>query len=198
MVQTLAKTWWLLAIAGVLDAIYSLVNTFMQRPDGSLALRAFVHKSTFQDLGILALAAGVCAVIAGLLTIRNIGAWLLVLHGLALSALGAIFLFWRGPLAFRTVALLLIVMAVSLAILAGAFLRILRNCAGARFPLGFAGLVLAGFALVFLSLGFGAFRLPRPELLNVWMGSFFGFIAICLVWSALRLHRFRKANAATL
>ena len=36
MTQRLIKNWWLLALGGVLYAMYSAMNFFMQRSDGSL------------------------------------------------------------------------------------------------------------------------------------------------------------------
>lgn len=191
MIQTLTKTWWLLALAGVLDAVYSVMNIVMQRPDGSLALRTFVHRSTMLDMGMLALAAGVCTIAGGLWISRNRKAWLFMLNGAALSTLGLIFLFWRGPLAFRTIALLLIVMAVSAGILALTAALNLRDHVSDKWLLGLAGALAAGFALTFFVLGFGWIRLARPELLNLWMGSFFAFSAICLLGLAVRLHNLR-------
>lgn len=191
MIQTLTKTWWLLALAGVLDAVYSVMNIVMQRPDGSLALRTFVHRSTMLDMGMLALAAGVCTIAGGLWISRNRKAWLFMLNGAALSTLGLIFLFWRGPLAFRTIALLLIVMAVSAGILALTAALNLRGHVSDKWLLGLAGALAAGFALTFFVLGFGWIRLARPELLNLWMGSFFAFSAICLLGLAVRLHNLR-------
>jgi uncharacterized membrane protein HdeD (DUF308 family) len=106
MIQTLIKNWWLLALCGVLDAIYSVMNFFMQRPDGSLTLRTFVNnRGTLVYMGMLALAAGACIIAAGIWSSRKGKSWLLVLNGLACSTLGLIFTFWTGPLAFRTVAL---------------------------------------------------------------------------------------------
>ncbi len=78
----------------------------MQRPDGSIALRTLVHRGTLFDMGRLALAAGSCTIAAGIWIFRNRKAWLLALNGLALCTLGLILLFWRDPLAFRTIALL--------------------------------------------------------------------------------------------
>jgi uncharacterized membrane protein HdeD (DUF308 family) len=189
--QTLTKTWWLLALAGIFDAVYSVINVFMQRPDGSLALRTFVRRGTVFDMGMLALAAGACTIAAGLWISRNRKAWFFVLNGAALSTLGLIFLFWRGPLAFRTIALLLIVMAVSAGILALAAALNLRGHVSDKWLLGLAGALAAAFALTFFVLGFGWIRLARPELLNLWMGSFFAFSAICLLGLAVRLHNLR-------
>lgn len=91
MIRTLIKNWWLLALCGVLEAMYSFVNLFMQDPDGFLILRTQVWKSTIVLLGRLALAAGVCTIAAGIWRSANGKSRLLVLNGLSLSALGLIF-----------------------------------------------------------------------------------------------------------
>lgn len=190
MIQTLTKTWWLLVLAGVFDASYALVNIFMQRPDGSIALRTLAHRGTVFDMGRLALAAGVCTIASGIWISRNRKAWLLVLNGLAVSTLGLILLFWRGPLAFRTIALLIVVMAISIGILALATVRNLQGHAPDKWLLGITGAALVGFALVFILLGFGWIRPAQPAALtlNLWMGAFFGLSAICMLGLGLRLH----------
>jgi uncharacterized membrane protein HdeD (DUF308 family) len=189
MIQTLAKTWWLLALCGVLEATYSLMNVFMQRPDGSLTLRTFVLRGTMVQMGMLALAAGVCMAAAGIWSSTKGKAWLLVLNGVALSVLGLIFMFWRGRLAFRTIALLIVVMALSIGIFELATARTPRRPVVDKWFLGSIGVASVGFAVVFLALGFRWIHFTQPESLNLWMGSFFGFSAICMLALALRLHR---------
>jgi uncharacterized membrane protein HdeD (DUF308 family) len=157
----------------------------MQRPDGSLGLRTFALKSTVEQMGLLAIAAGACTMAAGIWSNGTRKAWLVVVNGAALGALGLILRFWRGPLAFRTIALLLIVMALSLgiaALRASRHSRVVRTAAG----------VLIGFGSAFLVLGFGWIRPAAPEWLNVWMGAFFGFSAVCLAAFAMRLRGLTK------
>lgn len=50
--QTLIKNWWLLALCGVLDAIYSVTNLFMRGPDGALTLRTFATRGTAVQMGM--------------------------------------------------------------------------------------------------------------------------------------------------
>jgi uncharacterized membrane protein HdeD (DUF308 family) len=195
IIQMLIKNWWLLALCGVLDAIYSVMNFFMQRPDGSLALRPFVNnRSTVVHMGMLALAAGACTIAAGIWSSRKGKSWLLVLNGLACSALGMIFTFWTGPLAFRTVALLIVVMAISVGIDELATARTLRRHLADEWLLAAAGVVSVGFALSFLAFAFGWIKLePRlPDQSLFWLGSYFGFSAICMLGLALRLHSLRS------
>ena len=80
MIQTLMKNWGLLALCCVLDAMYSVMNFFMQRPAGSLTrrtLRTFVHRGTVVHMGMLALAAGACTITAGVWNSRTGKSWLL-------------------------------------------------------------------------------------------------------------------------
>lgn len=174
--HTLMKNWWLLALAGVLEAAYAAANLFMQSPDGSLTLRTFAVRSTMLLVGTLALAAGTCTIAAGLWTSPR-KSWLLVLHGLAFCALGWLLRFWTGPLAFRTIAALIVVMALS----AGIF-----ELAAHKWLLSLAGATSVGFALVFLAMAFLWIRPQTAESSFVWMGSYFGFSALCLLALALR------------
>ena len=190
MIQTLKKNWWLLAFGGIFDAMLSAMNFFVQRPDGSLALRTTVDvNGTLVLMGELALAAGVCTIAAGIWTSGKGRAWFLVLNGLACGALGAIFTFRATrPIAFRTIALLIVVMAISIGIYALATARTGRPVLG-KWLLGAAGAVAVGFALVFLAMAFRRLnveRRPLPDFL--WFGSYFGFSAICKLGQALRLH----------
>jgi uncharacterized membrane protein HdeD (DUF308 family) len=182
MIQTLSKNWWLLALAGVFDAMLSAMNFFMQSPDGSLTLRTTVrYAGTLEQMGMLALAAGVCMIAAGIWSPREGRSWFLVLNGLALSALGSIFAFWANrPIAFRTIALLTVVMAIGIGIYELTTAQALRHHVMAKWLLGAAGAVSVGFALVFLALAFRQLNVERSPLTDfLWFGSYYGFSAIC-------------------
>jgi uncharacterized membrane protein HdeD (DUF308 family) len=167
--RTLIGDRWLLALCGLLEATYGLVNLFAPGPHGSVPLVV---------LGRLALAAGVCAVVAGIWRFKDGISWLLALHGLAVIALGALLLFWTGPLAFRTIALLFVLMAIS----AGIFAFTNAQTAGHRWFLLVTGAASVGFALAFLALGFDWANLPRQnETLNLWMSSYFALSAAFMV-----------------
>jgi uncharacterized membrane protein HdeD (DUF308 family) len=198
IIQMLIKNWWLLALCGVLDAIYSVMNFFMQRPDGSLTLRTFVQRGTVVHMGMLALAAGACTIAAGIWSSRKGKSWLLVLNGLACSTLGLLFAFWTGRLAFRTVALLIVVMAMSIGIYELAAARTLRRHRADEWLLGAAGVVSVGFALAFFAFVCRSIKLEpgSPAQTLLWLGSYFGFSAICMLGLALRLHNLRAMARA--
>ena len=117
-----------------------------------------------------------------------------MLNGLALSALGLICLFWTGRLAFRTVALLFVVMALSIGILELATALTLRRHVANEWFLGLAGAASVGFALAFLALAFRWIKPEQPTSLFLWMSSYFGFSAVCMMGFALRLNSLRAAN----
>jgi uncharacterized membrane protein HdeD (DUF308 family) len=190
MIQTLIKNWWLLALCGVLDAIMSVLYLIMQDRDSPITFSAW--GGTIVLLGKLALAAGACTIAAGIWRSAKGKCWLLVLNGLALSALGLIcYKLARYRISFLTVALLIILMAISIGILqlvTARTLRRQRHVADAWF-LGLAALTSVGFALAFLALGFRWINIEpgsHPDLL--WLGFYFGFSAICMLGLALRLH----------
>ncbi len=187
MVETLSKNWWLLALGGVLEAIYSALNFFMPSPDTFLTLRTVVHRGTVLDMGMLALAAGSCTIVAAIWSSRKRKSWLLMLNGLAGSALGLILLFWTGSLAFQTVALLVAAMAMSLGIYELATARTLRRHLAGEWLLGTAGIASLGFALAFLAFVFRWIELDpgSPAQTLLWLGSYFGFSAICKLCLAL-------------
>jgi hypothetical protein len=191
VVQMLRKNWWLLALCGVFDAIVSVIYF-------SHAGSGFHRQSSARLLGEFTLAGGVCMIAASAWNFTKGKSWLLALRGLACSALGAIFAFWKGPLRFQTIALLVVVMAVSIAVYEFSTARVLwpHYFASAQAPghalRGFlksewlpiaAGVIGVGFALAFLGFVFHWIRLEpaSPGQTLRWLGSFFGFCAICML-----------------
>jgi hypothetical protein len=190
LIQTLTKNWWLLALCAVLDGIISVIYFIMQGADGPLTFDSW--HSTIMLLGKLAMAAGACTIAAGILRSTNGKCWLLVLNGVALGALGLIQYGFTGlRISFLTVALLVILMAMSMGILEFVILRTLwhqRHVADAWF-LALAGVASVGFALAFLALGFRWIKIePGSHADLLWLGSYFGFSAIGMLGLALRLH----------
>ena len=179
----MSKTWWLLALCGVLDALNAAMNLLMLDPEGSLSLRKVGLPGAVWDMSMLALAAGACAIAAGLLNSGRDNSWLLSLHGLALAAFGLIGLspLVRGPLSFRPVSLLFVVMALSIAAFALA--------TSGQWFLKVAGAASIGFALSFFAVGFHLVRPGSPYFFWIWMSSYFGFCAIFMLWLAFRVHR---------
>ncbi|HEY7208947.1 MAG TPA: hypothetical protein VH477_01640 [Bryobacteraceae bacterium] len=167
------KNRWLLLICGVLNLAIAVL--YFQHADyGYTALRDMLL------LGRLMLAAAACTIAAGAWAYADGRRWLLVLNGLGLSALGLLF---NGVFGFKirllTIALVLIVMALSLAVLT------LEN---ARLHTLFriAGMVLIAFAGIFAALGFHLVLLgPESRADAVWIGSYFAFSAMVLFGLAL-------------
>jgi hypothetical protein len=190
LICELTKTWWLLALCGVLDAMQAAMNLLMLNPDGSLSLRRFGLPNAVWEMGMLALAAGACAIAAGVWSSGRNNCWLLSLHGLALGSFGLIGLspLVRGPLSFRPVALLFVVMAAGLGAFALGTARTLGRGAAERWILSLAGAVSIGFAFSFVAVGFAWVRLGSPQFFWIWMSSYFGFCAIFMLWLAQRVH----------
>lgn len=89
---TLSKTWWLLALCGILHAMQATIRLLFLNL--SLISRAFGSPShAAWDLGLLASLAGACTLAAGLWSAGKDHSWLLLLHGLALGAFGAILVY---------------------------------------------------------------------------------------------------------
>ena len=192
MTQSLVKSWWLLALCGVFDALFAVLIVLMGNPDGYPNLRTLIHSSaTFSPFGLLALAAGVCTIAASVWSSRRDHSWLLVLNGLACSSLGL--LFTLGTTRFRTIALVVVIMAVSTGLYALATARTLRRHLLDEWLFGTAGVVSVGFAVAFLAFVLRWIKLdpsPSAQTFN-WLGSYFGFTAICMVGLALRSNGLR-------
>ena len=90
MLRTLTQTWWPLALCGVLDLANAALNLVMLNLDGSLALRALGTAGVVGDMSKLGVAAGACAIAAGLWNSGRECSWLLSLHGLGLPTFGLI------------------------------------------------------------------------------------------------------------
>ncbi len=184
MIQTLSKNWWLLALCGVFDAILSVLY-FDHSTQGVASI------STLVTIGRLSLAAGACTIAAGFWKSGNGRCWPAVLNGLALGALGLVF---NGILGFRislrTIALLIVVTAISMGIVelvTAGTLRRERQVSGEWF-LRFAGVASFGFALAFFTLGFRWIEIaPGTHQDIFWLGSYFAFSAICMLGLAFLL-----------
>jgi uncharacterized membrane protein HdeD (DUF308 family) len=190
MIPMVSKTWPLLAFCGILDAICAVMHLLMANPDGSLTLRRFALPNTVWDIGIVALAAGACAIAVGLWNSGRGNSWLLLLHGLALGAFGLIGVspLVAGPLSFRPVSLLFVLMAASIGAFALRAAQSLRSGARDIWILNVCGAASIGFAVSFVAVGFGLVRLGAPQSFWVWMSSYFGLCAIVMLWLALRVY----------
>ncbi len=196
MIQTLTRNWWLLVLCGVLDAIASAIYLIMQNQGGPLTFHAW--RGPILLLGMLILAAGACTIAAGVWRSAKGKCWLLVPNGLALIALALIYEFLvRYRVSFLTVALLIILMAVSAGLLevATAVYLLRRRHVADGWLLALAGVVSVGFAMGFLALGL-RWIVVEPGLRTdlLWLGSYFGFSAICMLGLGLRLNSLRGAH----
>jgi uncharacterized membrane protein HdeD (DUF308 family) len=187
MRQAVIKSWWLLAFCGVLYAMFSFLILSLS-PDGSLYLRPWVTaRGMISLLGRLALAAGVCTIAAAIWNARKSNSWFLALNGLACSGLGLLLGATR-PVAFRSVALFIVLMGASIGVHELVTARTLRGHLVDEWLLAAAGVVSVGFAGVFLGFALGWIRLePSPSGQTFyWLGTYFGFGAICLLGLAAR------------
>lgn len=186
MMQPLIRSWWLLAICSVLNATLSLILFLVLSPGGPWA-RIFVNTRNMAAwLGILALAMGACTIAAGIWKARKSYSWLLVLNGLARSVLGLLVRSNRA-VTFRTVALLIVVMAASIGLYELVAAQTLHGVRVGKWLLDAAGIVSFGFALAFLGFVLRWLKLdpsPSAQTFN-WLGSYFGFSAICMLGLAL-------------
>jgi uncharacterized membrane protein HdeD (DUF308 family) len=179
MNQPSIKSWPLLALCGIFYAVLAPI----------VIRQAFVHsRGAIEQLGMLVLAAGASTIAAGIWNRKQPKSWFLVLNGLACSVLGmAVMLGVHRPIRFRTIAVLVVVMAASIAIFEFANLRRSRGHLANEWLFAAAGALAVGFAAVFLGFVLGWIKLdPSPSLQTFyWLGSYFGFSALCMLGLAL-------------
>jgi len=188
LLRALSKIWWLLALCGILDAMCAAMNLMMLNPDGSPTLRRLALPNTVWDMSMLALVAGACAIIAGLWNSGRGSSWLLSLHGLALGSyglIGTIPALVRGPLSFRPISLLFVLMAVSVGAFALRAAQTLRSAPDKWFCSVLAAASIA-FAFAFIAVAFGWLWLGPPQSFWIWMSSYFGLCATFMLYLALR------------
>ena len=190
MSGTLPKAWWLLALCGILDALHASINILMMNLP--LIFRGFGSPSdAVWNMGLLALSAGACAILAGFWSAGKDHCWLLSLHGLALFSFGAIAVspLVKGPLGFRSVSLLFTVMAASIAAFALKTARAQQRSSREGWFLIAAGTASIAFAFSFIVVGFVRIILRlEPPIFFSWMSSYFALCALFMLWLAFRAH----------
>ena len=180
MLKPTTQNWFFPTLSGVFYATLSVIF-FIYAADG---LRS---RSTLATFGDLALAAGVCVIAAGIWKPASDRSWFLALEGLTCSALGLLITFWRGSIAFRTIAALIVVMAVSLGI-HELQTTLSAHLSGPRKWFSAAASIISfGFALAFLGFFLRLIPLaPSPSVQTfLWIGSYFGFSALCMLGMTL-------------
>jgi len=189
MISTLARNWMLLVVCGILYAIIAVIYLVMADTGGPVTFHSW--NGTVALLGKLAVGAGLGMIAASVWRSSGGKCRLLALHGVALGALGTIQYGFTGfRIGFLTVALLVVAMAVNVAILAFTLAHALgpMRHAADRWFLTLAGVISGGFAVAFLALGLRWIEIqPGSHLDLLWLRSYFGFTAVCLLALALRL-----------
>lgn len=185
MIKTLIKNWWLLALRGVLAALFSVMAFLMQSSAETFTLREFATKGMVAFLGILALAAGICTIAAGIWRVTDGKWWLLALDGLGISAAGLI-LMRSDSITFPMVTYLLIGLALTIGVVELVAARMLRRHVPDEWFLALGGVASIGFALAFIVI-----KPEQPASTLMWLGSYSGFSAICMLGLALRLRSLR-------
>jgi uncharacterized membrane protein HdeD (DUF308 family) len=178
MIQRLISKWWSLGLCVALETTIAIAY-FNYAAYGTHSSDAVVL------LGALTLTAGIFTIAHGILNALEGKRWLLVLNGLACSSLGLI-LTLATRVAFPTIALLIIGMALSLGGYELAKAGLLRRHRAPEWLAGAAGIISLGFAVVFLAFVFRWIKLnpTSPAQSFLWLGSYFAFSAFCMLGTA--------------
>lgn len=138
-------------------------------------------------LGILALIAGACTVAAGVWRATEGKWWWLMLDGIFVSSAGLL-LILANRFSFWTVTQAVVVLAAAIGVLELATARSLRRHVRDEWFLALAGVASLGFSLVFLLL-----KIEDTGRMLVWLGSYSGLGALCMLALAFRLRRLRSS-----
>jgi uncharacterized membrane protein HdeD (DUF308 family) len=184
MIQTLIKNWWLLGLRALLAMVFSVMAFMMQSSAEDFTLRDFALKGMVVFLGMLAVTAGVCTVAAGIWRASAGKWWLLVVDGVIVSTAGFVLILARN-FSFRELMYVVVALAAAIGVVEIAAARALRRHLRDEWLLDLAGMVSVAFALAFLVI-----KLKAGPMF-IWLGSYSGFSAICMLALALRLRGLR-------
>jgi hypothetical protein len=186
MILTLMKNRLLIVFCGVLQAIVAGTYLSLLNPEGGSRL------GTIRFAGEVAIATGLCAILAGALRSAGGKCWLLVINGAALAALGIIqYGFTRYRISLVTIALLVVVTGLSQGIVEHLVARTRRS----NFP-PLAGPVSAVFGLLLLALGLRWIPIaPGSHLDLIFLAGYFAFASLCMLGLAVRLRDPAPARA---
>jgi len=187
MIKTLIKNWWLLALRGVLAAMFSVAAFLMVSSAETFTLREFATKGMTVFLGLLALSAGVCTIAAGFWTVREGKSLLVAVDGLLVSAAGLL-LVWSDRIVFSEIAFALMALAIMIGIVELGAARSLRRHVSDEWFLFSAGSASLAFGFAFLVI-----RPGRADSILIWLGLYAGFSAVCMLGLALRLRSLRAS-----
>jgi uncharacterized membrane protein HdeD (DUF308 family) len=187
MIRTLINNWWLLALRGVLAALFSVIAFMVRSSAESFTLREFATKGIIVLLGILALAAGAATIATGVWRAHDRKSWLVLLDGLGIGAAGLVFIF-TDAIGFRLAMSLLALVAVAVGVVELATARRLRRHVSDEWFLGLSGLASLGCGLGFLMIGPN-----QPGSIFVWLGVYSGLSSLCILGLVLRLRGLRAS-----
>lgn len=187
MIRTLIKNWWLLALRSLLAALFSVAAFLMLSTAESYTLQEFATKGITVLFGIMAAAAGVFTVLAGIWRSREGKSWLLVLDGLCICAVGVLLILSQS-ITFSMVVSALVALAMIIGVLELAAARLVRRHMPDEWFLICAGIASLAFGLTFLVV-----RPDQAASTLIWLGSYSGFSAICMAGLALRLRNMRAS-----
>jgi len=187
MIETLIKNWWLLLLRGLLALLFSVMTFLMLSSADTFTLREFAMKGMVIFFGLLALIAGACTAAAGIWKAATGKWWLLLVDGVVVASAGLLLIF-ANRFSFWTVTQAVVVLAGAIGLIEVAAARSLRRHLPDEWFLALAGLASVGFAVLFLVL-----KPEEPRAMFVWLGSYSGFSALCLLALAFRLRSLRAA-----
>ena len=186
----LIRNWWLLAFSGPVQAAISVICLVMQSSHEVLTFHAWNQLIAVQ--GYLELMAGITAGAAGLMNSNGHKSWPLILQGFAFTCLGIISAaLTHFPIPLSAIAVLVMLMALSVAMLASRIARYLPSRPGLpqSHAAGFVWITASVFIAVLLALSLRWIRVePGSHLDLFWLGSYFAFSAVCMLGLGLQLH----------
>ena len=187
MLRVLITNWWLLALRGVLALLFAGMAFSSHTVTGTWLLSAIALAGVVVSFGLLAIAAGVCTIVAA---VRGAGGekwWLLLWDGVAVCAFGIVVLL-APKLDLIWLARMLAVCAVLIGIMELALARTLRRHLPDEWFLAASGVASVCFGLyLFL------FWTEEATGILLWLAVYAAFSGLAILGLAFRLRALRRS-----
>jgi uncharacterized membrane protein HdeD (DUF308 family) len=187
MLRVLINNWWLLALRGTLALLFAGMAFSSHTLTGTWLLSSIALAGVVVVFGLLAIAAGVCTIVAAVRGARGEKWWLLLWDGIAVCVLGTVVLL-APKLDLISLARMLAVCALTIGVVELVLARTLRRHVPDEWFLAVSGAASFGFGLyLFLFWTHEATAMLR------WLAAYAAFSGLAILGLAFRLRALRAS-----
>jgi uncharacterized membrane protein HdeD (DUF308 family) len=187
MLRVLINNWWLLALRGIFALLFATLAFSSHTVMGTWLLSAIALAGVVVFFGLLAIAAGVCTIVAGVRGASEEKSWLLFWDGVTVCVFGAVVLL-APKLDLIWLARMLAACAVVIGIVELLMARTLRRHLPDEWFLAVAGAASFCFGLYL----FPAWNQEAATMLR-WLATYAAFSGLAILGLAFRLRTLRRS-----